>query len=114
MTYLLFTLSKSFKMTESNSGPHFLPSHLKLKLAENYASWKYHITDILGSKYLGEYILPQSEPPIARLSGPATRSSATSSAAQDVDPMGVSRTPAQIWKANNFKAKSIITANVLV
>ena len=93
-------------MIESN-GPYFLPAHLKLKGAENYASWKYHITDILGSKYLDEFILP---PP--RNSGPATRST---TAAQDsvVDPMTASRTPAQIWKANDFKAKSIITANIL-
>jgi len=97
-------------MTESNNGPHFLPAHLKLKGAENYASWKYHITDILGSKYLDEFILP---PPGGRNSGPATRSI---TAAQDggVDPATASRTPAQIWKANDFKAKSIITANILV
>lgn len=104
-------------MTESNSGPHFLAAHLKLKGAENYASWKYHITDILGSRYLDEYILPQSEPPIARPPGLSTRSVAAASlSAQDAasDPMGSSRTPAQIWKANDFKAKSIITANVLV
>ena len=100
-------------MTESNSGPHFLPVHLKLKGAENYASWKYHITDILGSKYLDEFILPQSAPPSNRSSGPSTRATA---AAQDsaVDPIMAPRTLAQIWKANDFKAKSIITANVLV
>ena len=97
-------------MTESNNGPYFLPAHLKLKGAENYASWKYYITDILGSKYLDEFILT---PPGGRNSGPATRSI---TAAQDsgVDPATASRTPAQIWKANDFKAKSIITANILV
>jgi hypothetical protein len=48
--------------TNANAGPNFLPAHLKLKGAENYASWKYHITDILGSKYLDEFILPNAAP----------------------------------------------------
>ena len=52
--------------TNANGGPNFLPAHLKLKGAENYASWKYHITDILGSKYLDEFILPNATPPAAR------------------------------------------------
>jgi hypothetical protein len=49
-------------MTDSNAnrGPNFLPAHLKLKGAENYTSWKYHITNILGSKYLDEFILPNT------------------------------------------------------
>ena len=52
--------------TNANGGPNFLPVHLKLKGAENYASWKYHITDILGSKYLDDFILPNAVPPAAR------------------------------------------------
>jgi hypothetical protein len=51
--------------TNANAGPNFLPAHLKLKGAENYASWKYHITDILGSKYLDKFILPNAAPPAA-------------------------------------------------
>lgn len=107
-------------MTESNSGPHFLATHLKLKGAENYASWKYHIIDILGSKYLDEFILPDSVPPVARVSPPTTRTRATISPSTiqteiaAVNPTVGPHTPAQIWKANDFKAKSIITANVLV
>jgi hypothetical protein len=103
--------------TNANGGPNFLPAHLKLKGAENYASWKYHITDILGSKYLDEFILPSVAPrgAAARVN---TRLTAAQAAAQAepaaVDQAGVLRTPAQIWKANDFKAKSIITANVQV
>ena len=58
--------------TNANAGPNFLPAHLKLKGAKNYASWKYYITDILGSKYLDEFILPNAAPPNAR-APPATR-----------------------------------------
>jgi hypothetical protein len=58
--------------TNANASPNFLPAHLKLKGAKNYASWKYHITDILGSKYLDESILPNAAPPNAR-APPAAR-----------------------------------------
>ena len=65
--------------TNTNAGPNFLPAHLKLKGAENYASWKYHITNILGSKYLDEFILPNVVPPTAR-APPATRAPPTARA----------------------------------
>ena len=131
--------------TNANGGPNFLPAHLKLKGAENYASWKYHITNILGSKYLDEFILPNATPPAARappsarappaarprrptaraaaqavaqMAAPAAGQAAAQVAGQAepaaIDQAGVLRTPAQIWKANDFKAKSIITANVQV
>jgi hypothetical protein len=64
--------------TNANRGPNFLPAHLKLKGAKNYASWKYHITDILGSKYLDEFILSNAAPPTAR----ARRLTAAQAAAQ--------------------------------
>jgi gag-polypeptide of LTR copia-type len=108
-------------MTDTNASgsPNFLPTHLKLKGAENYASWKYHITDILGSKYLDEFILPDAAPRSVTVRA-TTRHTTAQAAAQAasqaepaaIDQAGVLRTPAQIWKANDFKAKSIITANV--
>jgi hypothetical protein len=107
-------------MTDANSngGPNFLPAHLKLKGAENYASWKYHITDILGSKYLDEFILLNAAPPAARvrrLTAAQAAGQAPGQAEQAaIDQAGILRTPAQVWKANDFKAKSIITANVHV
>src|ERR1700722_18136342 len=105
-------------MTEASSSPNFLANHLKLKGAENYASWKYHITDILGSKYLDEYILLNSAPPSSSTQQVTTRSCATNSLqalVQDensTEGSSIIQTKAQIWKANDFKAKSIITANV--
>jgi len=98
-------------MTEASSSPNFLANHLKLKGAENYASWKYHITDILGSKYLDDYIQPNSAPSSSRTPQMTTRSHATTSL-EDESADGTIRTKTQIWKANDFKAKSIITANV--
>jgi hypothetical protein len=91
--------------TNANGGPNFLPAHLMLKGAENYASWKYHITDILGSKYLDDFILPNVAP-----RGAAARVNTRLTAAQvagqaepaAVDPTVILRTPAQIWKANDF------------
>ena len=82
--------------TNANGGPSFLPAHLKLKGAENYASWKYHITDILGSKYLDEFILPS-----VALRGAAARVNTRLTAAQAagqaepaaIDQGGVLRTP---------------------
>jgi len=56
----------------ANASPNFLPAHLKLKGAENYASWKYHITNILGSKYLDAFILPNAAP-LAATAPPAAR-----------------------------------------